>query len=66
MYSFFVVRLVNSSHLEIVTGGWVMSDEATVHYEAMLDQLIQGHQWMKTELGEDDNKLQEPWRRGRA
>ncbi|GBP35991.1 Alpha-mannosidase 2 [Eumeta japonica] len=39
-------KYLNSGQVEIVTGGWVMNDEANSHWLSIIQQLTAGHQWL--------------------
>lgn len=43
--------LVQNKQIEIVNGGWCMSDEANPYYEDIIDQMTIGLRWVKENLG---------------
>lgn len=46
----FLFRLLKNNQLEIVTGGWVMNDEANSHWVSIVHQMMDGHQWLHMHL----------------
>eukprot|EP01128_Nolandella_sp_AFSM9_P011745 TRINITY_DN8673_c0_g1_i1.p1 TRINITY_DN8673_c0_g1~~TRINITY_DN8673_c0_g1_i1.p1 ORF type:complete len:1206 (-),score=136.11 TRINITY_DN8673_c0_g1_i1:152-3748(-) len=42
---------LDRGQFEIVAGGWVMNDEATVHYAAAINQYLTGHEWLWKHVG---------------
>ncbi|KAM5170378.1 lysosomal alpha-mannosidase [Mantella aurantiaca] len=47
-----VVRLIQEGRLEFINGGWTMNDEAATHYNAIIDQMTLGLQFLQGTFGE--------------
>ncbi|EGC34543.1 hypothetical protein DICPUDRAFT_34840 [Dictyostelium purpureum] len=43
--------LVDRKQLYFIGGGWAQNDEATIHYEAVINQMTLGHQFLLSEFG---------------
>lgn len=43
--------LVKEGRLEFVNAGWSMHDEATTHYEDMINNMMMGHTFLEKEFG---------------
>jgi alpha-mannosidase len=43
--------LVKEGRLEFVNAGWSMHDEASVHYEDMINNMLIGHNFVMREFG---------------
>ncbi|XP_060715118.1 lysosomal alpha-mannosidase [Tachysurus vachellii] len=46
-----VTQLVEQGRLEFVNGGWCMSDEASTHYSAVIDQMTLGLRFLNDTFG---------------
>ena len=46
-----VKDLIQEGRFEFVNGGWSMHDEASPHYEDMINNMMHGHQFLKKEFG---------------
>jgi len=47
-----VKKFVNEGRLEFISGGWCMNDEASTHYNSIIDQRSSGAEFLHEQFGE--------------
>ncbi|UJR22329.1 hypothetical protein I4U23_025391 [Adineta vaga] len=47
-----VKQFVNEGRLEFINGGWCMNDEASTHYNSIIDQFALGAEFLRDQFGE--------------
>lgn len=50
-------RYLKNGQFEIVSGGWVMTDEANAHLYSIVMEAFEGHEFIKNQMGM-------PWHEG--
>lgn len=43
--------MVKNGQFEFINGGWSANDEATPHFDDIIDNMMVGHEWIKKEFG---------------
>lgn len=52
-------RLISNGQLEIIGGGWTQNDEALPDFELVMNQMVDGYNFLKKELGIE--KIKSGW-----
>ena len=47
-----ILKILFTGRLEFILGGWCMNDEASTHYNAIIDQHTRGFKFIKENFGD--------------